>query len=334
MNKRISSAVLLFIAALAPASAPAATIDISPVELTAFGAFSTQLQPAKIAEDRQSAPLGSLTPAAEVLVLAEGLLAMPFPNVPTTQTRPFASSSSNANGNFGIGVNGFFFQNSLPPHDLLASGTTTVTYTNNSGGPLNFEAEFFIPAPTIRFFGVGLIAPGVDPARDATATAVIDLIITIINPNGDRIESIAVDYGLLVARGLPGPVLLAFPRRDGVGKVTRFDEPDGSFGFLLPDFESSSVGTLPADSALEFAWHYTAQAHTGFGETGIFAAIGDPFNLSTGGARFNIQVGPAAAIPEPATLATLGLGLVVLAIYARRGRPSQPSPGSSSSRAV
>jgi hypothetical protein len=253
---------------------------------------------------------------------------MPFPNVPTSQTRPFASSSSNADGDFGVGVNGFFFQNSLPPHTLTASGTITHSFTNNSDVPLALELDFFIPAPTIRFFGVGDSTLPDDLARDATASAVIDLITTFTNFDGTKQEQITLDYGLQASRGLPGPFLLPFPRRDGVGKVTRFDEPDGSFGFRLPDF-SGIIRTvaLRRGETVELAWHYTAQAQTGFGETGVFAAIGDPFNIRTGGGHFDIQVGPAA-IPEPATLATLGIGLLVLAIYARRGRrPPPPSTG-------
>jgi len=72
-------------------------------------------------------------------------------------------------------------------------------------------------------------------------------------------------------------------------------------------------------------------ARTGFGETGIFAAIGDPFNLSGAGGSFTLRVGDPAgpgtgsggSIPEPGTLALLGLSLFLISVPARRGqRPS------------
>jgi hypothetical protein len=109
-------------------------------------------------------------------------------------------------------------------------------------------------------------------------------------------------------------VFTAFPTSsDGVGLV-RFDEPDGSFGFQLPDLEATDVsfGEIGPGDTLEFSYDYFTQASTGFGETGIFAAIGDPFNLSVGGGRFEFQV-----IPEPATWTLLAAGLLALMFGAR-----------------
>jgi hypothetical protein len=80
----------------------------------------------------------------------------------------------------------------------------------------------------------------------------------------------------------------------------------------LPALQGTADFSLGPRETLEFAWHYTAKAQTGFGETGVFAAIGDPFDINAGGGLFDIQVDSPAAIPEPATLVTLGLGLAVL----------------------
>ena len=70
----------------------------------------------------------------------------------------------------------------------------------------------------------------------------------------------------------------------------------------------------PGES-LEFGYDYFATASTGFGETAVFAAIGDPFDLTAGGGHFEFQVGGAPAptpVPEPGTLALLGIGLMVM----------------------
>jgi hypothetical protein len=55
----------------------------------------------------------------------------------------------------------------------------------------------------------------------------------------------------------------------------------------------------PGES-LEFGYDYFATASTGFGETAVFAAIGDPFNLTTGGGRFEFLLGdaPPNSVPE------------------------------------
>ncbi len=241
MNNHIRFAVLLLFAALAPASASAQLIDVSDVEIVAFGSFKTQNQAEQTDSDIQSAPFGSLT-RAEVLVLAEGVQAMPFPNIPTSQTRPFASSVADANGFFGVGVNGFFFQNSLPPNELVASGSSGQSITNNSESPISVDVDFFIPAPTLQFFGVGNSFPvGADPARDAKATARITLSTILTHPDGSTVENELLDYGLFTLREPLSGVFTAFPTSsDGVG-LTRFDEPDGSFGFALPDLEATDL---------------------------------------------------------------------------------------------
>ena len=321
INNRMSCAVLLLIVALAPVSASADIIDVSDVEITAFASFRTQRQPETSAFDAKIAPSGSAT-RAEVLILAGGI---PFPNLPTSQTQAFASSASDAKDFFGVGVNGFFFSNSLPPNALLASGTFLQTITNNSSVAVGMSVDFFVPAPTIQFFGVGNSFPaGADPARDATAAVSMRMLSTLTRPDGSTVETIHLDYGMQTFREPVSGVLLALPSRDATG-LTRFEEPDGSFGFQLPDLERNdfSLGDIGSGDTLTFSYDYFAQASTGFGETGIFAAIGDPFNLTTGGGRFNIQVGdslPPSAVPEPMSMLLLGTGLAGIGAFLRKRR--------------
>jgi hypothetical protein len=317
MNDHIRRAVLLLLAAWAPASASAAIVDESDVDLTAFASYSAQASPTRSDFAAQSAPFdGSDLIEVEVLVHGDGI---PFPNLPTTQTQAFASSAGDNFGAFGVGVNGFFFPNSLPPNDLVASGTFRETITNNSTGTVPVTVDFFVPASTIRFFGVGNSFPsGADPARDATASLEVKMLTKLTHPDGSIVEDVALDYGMSVLREPVSGVLFAFPLSDVGGSLSRFDEPDGSFGFQLSSLllnDSPLVRVGPGD-VFELKYEYSAKASTGFGETGVFAAIGDPFDLTVGGGHLALQVGEP--VPEPSLALVLASG--ALAAWALRRR--------------
>lgn len=315
MNCYIRYAILFFIAALAPVSVSAELI-FSDEEYTAFTSATTQLLPAVIDFDSDTVPNGS---PASVLALSRAN-GQPFPNIPTSQTTAFASAAQLTLGDSivnGVGVNGFFLTNSLPPNTLEAATQYSVTITNTSttvAEPL--VADFLIPPPTMQFFGVGNSFPaGVDLARDAFAFVQVRISTKLTHPDGSIVEDVLLDYGMRTFRDPMSGVFLALPiSSDSVG-LTRFDEPDGSFGFQLPELvlegvSSPDLAELGPGDVMEFGYDFFATASTGFGETGVFAAIGDPFNLSAGGARFNLE-----PIPLPAALWLLspalgGLGLM------------------------
>ena len=183
-----------------------------------------------------------------------------------------------------MGVNGFHFQNSLPPNRYFASGRWTQTLTNDSTVTQVSNAAISVPAPTIRFFGVGNSFPvGADPDLDATASVNIRLTSKLTHADGSVVETVLFDYGMHTLRAPIVGVLLADPTDDALGNLSRFDEPDGSFGFrLLPVLKNFSFGAVRPGESLEFGYDYFATASTGFGETAVFAAIGDPFDLTTG----------------------------------------------------
>ena len=323
---RISQAALLLIAGLLPASGSAATIDLSDVRISARATFSSQRVPEKSDVDIKVAPPDQLLQAAQALVI-DGL---PFPNQPNSQNAGFASSAGVVGGIFGVGVNGLHFQNSLPPNHYFASGTWTQTMTNNSAVTQVSNAIISVPAPTLRFFGVGNSFPaGADPDLDASAAVNIRLFSNLTHTDGSVEETILFEYGMHTLRAPIVGVLLADPTNDALGALSRFDEPDGSFGFrLLAVTKNFSFGSVGPGESLEFGYDYFATASTGFGETGVFAAIGDPFNLSTTGGRFEFHVSDASvpsSVPEPgSSLTTFGISLVVLGIFAhRRRRPSE-----------
>ena len=184
MTNSISPAALLLIASFAPVSVSAAAVDLSDVSLTARATFSSQrVFPEKSDFDVKVAPPDQLLQAAQALVI-EGL---PFPNQPNSQDAGFASSAGAVGGVFGVGVNGFHFQNSLPPNRYFASGKWTQTLTNNSAVTQVSTGTISVPAPTIRFFGVGnSFPPGADPDLDASADVNIRLFSTLTHTDGSK----------------------------------------------------------------------------------------------------------------------------------------------------
>ena len=327
MNKHIRSATLLLIAALTPVSVSAELI-FSDVEYTAFTSATTQLLPEVTDFDSKTVPIFS--PASVQALSQPTVFSMGFPNIPNSVGSAFASAAQLTLGLSvltGVGVNGFFFENSLPPNALVASTTFSQTLTNNSTTETRFPiAGFFVPTPTMQFFGVGnFFPPGVDPARDAFASVEARAITKITHPNGSIVENIVFDYGMRTLRspppGLPGSgVFMVVPLSPQSVGITRFDAPDGSFGFRLPELSVGINLELGPGDIMEVSFDYFATASTGFGETGIFAAIGDPFNLSTGGGRFDLQVGdpgPGVPVPEPATWTLLASGLLALTFGTR-----------------
>jgi hypothetical protein len=277
--------------------------------------------PEKSDFDAKVVPSDQLLQAAQALVI-DGL---PFPNQPNSQNAGFASSAGVVGGVFGVGVNGLHFQNSLPPNRYFASGTWSQTLTNNSAVTQVSSGTISVPAPTIRFFGVGNSFPtGANPDLDASAAVNIRLFSILTHTDGSEEETVHFEYGMHTIRAPIVGVLLADPTDDALGALSRFDEPDGSFGFrLLAVTRRFSFSSIHPGESLEFGYDYFATASTGFGETGVFAAIGDPFNLTTGGGSFEFQVGdaPPNSVPEPGSLTTFGIGLTVLCLFALRRRP-------------
>jgi PEP-CTERM motif len=328
MNVPVLLAAPLVIALLTPFAVSADDVDRSDVSLAVDTVYSNASHPDVVVSDRKTIPQTSLL-EARALIHGAGI---PFPGVPTGQTQAFASSAADPRGHMGVGISGFFFEQSLPPNHLVASGHHFQTFTNTAapgGATVAAFVDLFIPAPTIRLFGVGNFFPvGRDPALDVTARVDAAIIVSTRHPDGSIDSSKEVlDYGMTVAReggsGTSGKLGATLTRNASPSLLTQnIDEPNGSFEFVLNALvlKQFFVDNIAPGDTLEFDYSFFAQGDTGFGETGVFAAIGDPFDLSTGGGSLDIQFGPpTAAVPEPGTWALLAMGLMALRFGARAG---------------
>jgi hypothetical protein len=323
MSNYVCFAVLLLVAALAPCAASAALI-FSDMRFFA----STAADPGGLSDDDAENVPNNVGGDVNALTRAAG---DPFPNLPNSVGSAFASATILTFGGgtilSGVGTNGFFLRNALPPNLLFARATISQTITNDSTTDTeSVLANFVVPTPIMQFFGVGDFFPvGADPARDATALVTASLFTDLTRADGsDGGRDFVFNYDMVTLRD-PQTGKFGLDPQFSEPEATRFDAPDGSFGFRLPEFEGEDV-PLPAigpGEVLEVFYDFLVQSTTGFGETGIFAAIGDPFDLSGSGARFELQAGdvispPPPGVSEPNALAVLGLGLVMLVRAARR----------------
>jgi len=224
----------------------------------------------------------------------------------------FASALAETSGNMEVGVvePQFFFRG-----DMDASASTFLAITNNSdiflrGIPLTFGIQ---PGEVILFdfAGRNFRDAGAPHAR-ISATIFME---RFADTGGGPIETIPLfDYTLDVRGGF-GQIALDNPLNLVLEPV--FDLDLGMIGFKSPFFESSVELPEIAPGELVVV-NYVMAAHgdSGLFEQGFSAKIGDPFDL-TGGAFLRIN-----PVPEPATLAFLCLGLILLCLTRQRFRLS------------
>jgi hypothetical protein len=323
MNPNLRRASLLALTALVPLGARADLIDRSDVTLTAFANYTSSAPPRNDAAFATAPHRGPQVVEARALVNA-GDESLPFPNLPTRQTQGFASAAGDNFGAFGVGVSGFFFIGSLPPNALAAGGTFAQTLTNNSSDTVAMFTEFFIPEPTTRFFGIGNFFPaGADPARDAFAHVEVRMFTHVTHLDGTVTDETALDYGMDVARDPATGTIVARALDNSLPeRPAEFDEPDGSFGFRMPALRLTHflLANLAPGDVLDFRYDYFARASTGFGETAVFAASGDPFDLSANGGSFDLSFASISAVAEPASALLVGVGAVALWPFTGRRR--------------
>lgn len=302
---RLSTAVLLGM----PLPLAAATVEVSDLKLEAFTTLAFAGEAAfRTDSDSVSVPFGDTNGEVEALVRAGGgfLPGGAFPDIPNTVGESFISAAGDARGNFAVGVRGEFGGGFDPPIVLSALATGVLSFTNDTGIDIRPTIDFLIPAPTLRFFNAGRqFTPGAE-ARDPRASAVARIFTNTRHADGTSDNDLVFEYGLetfrdpfdgefkAIALGAQAP----FPRTD-------FGFLD--FGFQIPELsvDDFALGTVADGDTFSVTLAYTALGSTGFAETALFAAIGDPFNLDAGGGRFelgDVGVGPPPPAPSPVPL--------------------------------
>lgn len=316
-------AVVAQVAVTLPTTLLAATIDgQGDTLLTAFAELDAQglSQPLTAFDEEAGPPETSFE--AEVLLQPGGLISAPVPRVPNSLGTGFLSAAGDSAGNFGVGVNNFFASGSSPkPFSALASGTITRQFENATDESQVFFGDVVIPAPVITLFGaeVRSFLPS-NPALDLTAQVLARIVTTLTRPDGSFDEFVSFEYGMRTFRDpLTGEMRVTLASSFAPASVTR----DGlTLAFALPEqrfgFETRTV--FPGET-LTLDLQYLATGGTGFGENGVFAAIGDPFDIQGGGGRFEVTLADdgveppdlPSPVPLPATLPLLAAGFAALA---------------------
>jgi hypothetical protein len=90
-----------------------------------------------------------------------------------------------------------------------------------------------VPAPTIRFFGVGNSFPtGANPDLDASAAVNIRLFSILTHTDGSEEETVHFAYGMHTLRAPIVGVLLADPTDDALGALRVLTSPTAPSDFV------------------------------------------------------------------------------------------------------
>ena len=332
MTYNLSIAIRTIVLAAMPAATFAATVSAPETVLTTFAQYTGD---GPLTDGDSNAGASNTLFQSESLVSGFALPIGGFffmEDLPNSLGTGFASAAGDSSGNFGVGTHGLFQQGPLPPHSMLASGTLTQELFNDTAEVVTFGAEFLIPAPVILFAGqVGNFFPaGADPAKDIVAEVLARIVTRVTRADGSTDEQVVFEYGMKSGRNAAGQ--MGVTTTLGAGPATVVEE-FGLFSFTLPekrlDFEDiAAVG--PGDTII-LDFQYFATGGTGFGETAVFAAIGDPFDLTSSGRFAFTQRGSIAPqpapVPLPGALPLLVAGLLAMGGLRRPFRDLANRPG-------
>lgn len=315
-----SSARLVAAAIAAAISLPCTAVAadaVSDVRIDTFASWTGRGRPPVVDSQVRVEPAGTVFKAESIVA---GFL--PVPGLPTSTGSGFGSAAAESTGVFGVGVHAFFNSARVPPEEVLARGSFAITFTNTMSVVNHVRFSFVVPPPNIQIVGQGVgdfFPAGADPSQDVTGLVQVRITTRLHHLDGSVDEGLFLDYGMEIVRDPITGVQNALGFRDAAGKVERFDVSLQHRDFQLPGLTLADVTLAdyqPGES-FEFGYSFIASGSTGFGETGIFAAIGDPFSLSTGGLT---ALAVTTAVPEPSALALTTTGLLLMGVVLLRRR--------------
>jgi hypothetical protein len=326
---------------LAPTHIAAATVDFITVTTEADFIEGGLLLGPDV--DTQTGLANGPVFEAESLVLTTGTF---VPGIPDTVGTGFGSAVGDSVGNFGVGVNSLPFRNANPASTTTSKGSILSVDKNDTNVPMNLLASFFIPAPVIFLFGGEVsVNPNIDPFVDFNALVDASINLPVNRAAGPDEEISVLKYGMIAQRNsnTREMEILVDPGTAGLDvDRSSFDTRADLPALTITD---KIIGTLSPSDEYLMDLSFTAFGRTGCGETGYFAAIGDPFEIVSGGGSLSVafgdvgapvdltdQIDPApvdptvpAPVPLPGSLILFASGLLALPFLRRRRLASEPA---------
>jgi hypothetical protein len=245
----------------------------------------------------------------------------------TNISQAFGSAAADSNGEGGAGVS-MATERGLGEvvHRMTAEAHFEQSLTNGAKGDLNLGVELNIPGIEVGLLGVAPFRSA--PRATETAEAKVELATDIHRADGTFESGPFFQFGMRMTEKQIELAPNTFANFDdvkflfeNVGTLSltpnNNDSKTSPRVSLDPITLTPTLGTLHPGDSLTFVYSLFAIETTGGGEgKGAFAFVGDPFDLTVPGGGFSVVVlddlpppPPVGGVPEPGTLAILGLGL-------------------------